>query len=130
MLRKLLKVGWLMSFAICLTKLVLIGLEDNWTGRQKGQWCKAHAGPGRHSYNQCTESMFSELQDATFTLGKTTRDLSNFIPALGNYIKFKSESKVKNTFPLEPVVTRDMWKNASTHHADGHVNNKAGSRHV
>ena len=50
------------------------------------------------------------LQDAAFSRGKATRDLSNFIPALGNYMKFKSESEVKNTFPLEPVATRDMWR--------------------
>ena len=41
--------------------------EDNWTGEQKGRWCKAHAGPGGRNDNQCTESMFSLLQDAPFT---------------------------------------------------------------
>ena len=56
------------------------------------------------------------LQDATFTRGKTTRDLRNFIPALGNYMKFKSESEVKNTFQLEPVVTRDMWRHVIKMH--------------
>jgi len=90
--------------------------EDNWTGEQKGRWCKADAGPGGHNDNQCTESMFSVLQDATFTRGKTTRDLRNFILALGNCMKFKSESEVKNTFPLEPVVTRDMWRHVIKMH--------------
>ena len=90
--------------------------ESYWTGEQKGRWCKAHSGPGGRNDNQCTESMFSVLQDATFTRGKTTRDLRNFIPALGNYMHFKSEAEVKTAFPLEPIVTQDMCKRVMKMH--------------
>ena len=54
--------------------------------------------------------MFSVLQDATFSCWKTKSDLRNFIPALGNYMRFKSEAEVKNTFPLESVMTRYISK--------------------
>ena len=54
---------------------------------------EAHSGPGGRDENQFTESMSSVLEDATFTHGKTTRDLRNFIPALGNYMRFKLEAE-------------------------------------
>ena len=48
--------------------------------------------------------------------GKATRDLNNFIPALGNYTRFKSEAEVKPAFPLGPIVTQDMWKRVMKMH--------------
>ena len=70
--------------------------------------------------NQCTKSMFSVLQGATFARGKLTRDLSNFIPALGvtgeHYMRFKSEAEMKNIFQLEPIVTPNIWKGLAKMH--------------
>ena len=85
--------------------------EDNWTGRQKGRWCKAHAGPGGHNDNQCTESMFSVLQDATFTRCKTTREPQDFncivIPSQG-YMSLLNPKRNKTAVQLFDEMAKDQ----------------------